>query len=99
MGKDVLISWDTLLMDTDFHYVSKVGEIDDTVNEKEIIIGNHVWIGCRATVLKGAALSDNCVVAAGSVVTKSFKETSALIAGNPAAIKRQGVEWVDERQI
>lgn len=99
MGKDILISWDTLFMDTDFHYVSKVGEIDNAVNEKEIIIGNHVWIGCRATVLKGAALSDNCVVAAGSVVTKSFKETSTLIAGNPVAVKRQGVEWVDERQI
>lgn len=97
MGKDVLISWDTLLMDTDFHYIAKVGEINTAVNEKEIVIGNHVWIGCRVTVLKGAALSDNCVVAAGSVVTKPFKETTALIAGNPAAVKRQGIEWTDLR--
>lgn len=97
MGRDVLISWDTLLMDTDFHYIAKVGEIHTAVNEKEIVIGNHVWIGCRVTVLKGVTLYDDNVVAAGSVVTKSFKEKSVLIAGNPATVRREGIEWIEER--
>lgn len=97
MGKDVLISWDTLLMDTDFHYISKAGDIKHVVNEKEIVIGNHVWIGCRVTVLKGTTLGDDCVIAAGSVVTKPFKEKSVLIAGNPTAVRREGIEWIIER--
>lgn len=97
MGRNVLISWDTLLMDTDHHYIAKVGEIYTAVNEKEIAIGNHVWIGCRVTVLKGVTLYDDNVVAAGSVVTKSFKEKSVLIAGNPAAVRREGIEWIIER--
>ncbi len=52
---------------------------------KEIIIGNNVWIGGAAIILPGVTLGDNVVVAAGSVVTKSF-ENNVLIAGNPAKV-------------
>lgn len=97
MGKDVLISWETLLMDTDMHYIAKAGDMSCAVNEKEITIGNHVWIGCRTTILKGTVLCDNCIIAAGSVVVKPFTETSALIGGNPAVVKRQNVEWTEVR--
>ena len=50
-GDDVLISWENLFLDTDFHDVLQDGQV---INQPEpIIIGNHVWIGCRCTVLKG----------------------------------------------
>ncbi len=34
----------------------------------EVIIGNRVWIGANCTILKGAHIGDDCVIAAGSVV-------------------------------
>lgn len=40
--------------------------------EQEIIIGEDVWIGANAVVLKGVNIGDGAVVAAGSVVTKSI---------------------------
>lgn len=40
--------------------------------EKEIIIGNDVWLGCNVVVLKGVVIGDGAVVAAGAVVTKSI---------------------------
>ncbi|MBE6730276.1 MAG: acyltransferase [Ruminococcaceae bacterium] len=50
----------------------------------KIEIGNNCFIGMGAIVLPGVKLADNCIVAAGSVVTKSFCEENSVIAGNPA---------------
>jgi acetyltransferase-like isoleucine patch superfamily enzyme len=38
--------------------------------EKPIIIGNDVWIGANAVILKGVEIGDGAVVAAGAVVNK-----------------------------
>jgi len=50
-----------------------------------IKIGNDVWIGAGAKILDGIDLGDGCVVAAGSVVTKSVVSYS-VVAGVPAKI-------------
>ncbi|MGL5001213.1 MAG: sugar O-acetyltransferase [Cetobacterium sp.] len=52
---------------------------------KPVKIGNNVWIGGRAVITPGVTLGDNVVVAAGSVVTKSFPD-NVIIGGNPARI-------------
>ena len=54
-------------------------------NAEEIFIGNNVWIGANCTILSGVTIGNNCIVAAGSVVTKSF-QNNLMIAGNPAKI-------------
>jgi len=50
-------------------------------------IGNRVSIGTSATILGGITIGDNAIVGAGSVVTKEVPE-NAIVAGNPARIKR-----------
>ena len=49
-----------------------------------IHIGDNCFIGMDALILPGVTLADNCIVGAGSVVTKSFCEPGSVIAGNPA---------------
>ena len=39
--------------------------------EKEITIGQNVWIGCNVVVLKGVDIGDGAVIAAGAIVTKN----------------------------
>lgn len=71
-----------------------------------IDIGNDVFIGARSTILPGVKIGDRCVVAAGSVVTKSVPSGS-IIGGNPAKIigdfdlfeKKVRKNWPTERLV
>ncbi len=55
------------------------------VIRKKIVLKDDVWIGVGATILSGINLGQGCVIAAGSVVTKSFPAYS-IIGGNPAKL-------------
>ncbi|MHC5228887.1 chorismate mutase [Enterococcus sp. LJL99] len=52
---------------------------------KPITIGDNVWLGGSSVVIPGVTLGNNVVVAAGSVVTKSFPD-NCVIGGNPAKV-------------
>ena len=57
------------------------------IEEKDsIVIGDNVWLGSNVIILPGVKLGNNCIVGAGSVVTKSFDKNDLVIAGNPARI-------------
>ena len=91
-GDDVLISWENLFIDTDFHHVKQNG---NAINPPEkIIIGNHVWIGCRCTILKGSTIPSNSILGARSLVNKAVGNTErAIIAGSPAKVLKSDVDW------
>ncbi len=57
---------------------------DITDNALPIIIGKHCWLGKGATILPGVVLGDFTIVGAGAIVSKSFPEGYAVLAGNPA---------------
>lgn len=90
IGKGSAISWNCQILDDDFHEI--VYENKTNVNQ-QIIIGNHVWIGSNVSIFKGVIIPNNCVVAANSVITKKFETENCLIAGNPAKIIRQNINW------
>ncbi len=54
-------------------------------SETPVIIGNDVWIGEKAIILKKVKIGDGSVIGAGSVVTKSVPPFS-VVSGNPAKI-------------
>ena len=53
-----------------------------------VVIGNHVWIGDKATILAGVHIGDNVIVAANAVVTKDVPSNS-VVAGAPAKIIKE----------
>ncbi len=56
IGKNCMISYDTEIRNTDSHMIYDL-ETKERINYgKEIEIGNNVWIGTRAIILKGAFL-------------------------------------------
>ena len=88
-GKDCLLSWDVLIMDTDFHKILVDGK---QVNyDKNIVIGNHCWIGCNSSIKKGVIIPDNCVIASDSVVTKELPKSNCVYINNEIA--KEQIEW------
>ena len=51
-----------------------------------ITIGKNCFIGARSVIMYGVSISDNVIVAAGSVVTKSINQSNVVVGGNPAKI-------------
>jgi len=56
------------------------------LNVNSIVLGDNCWIGAGAVILPGVSLGYHVIVAAGAIVTKSFKQNDILLAGNPAKI-------------
>jgi acetyltransferase-like isoleucine patch superfamily enzyme len=59
-------------------------DLDFHVCGKDIVLEEKCWIGMNSVILPGVHLGSNTIVAAGSVVTKSFKCGSIIIGGVPA---------------
>jgi acetyltransferase-like isoleucine patch superfamily enzyme len=98
IGSHCLISWNVGIADSDFHPLEPAQRLIDAqalapffkdrpqrpkLKTAPVKIGNNVWIGMNAVILKGVTIGENSVVAAGSVVTKSVSPNT-VVAGNPA---------------
>ena len=53
--------------------------------EEPIVIGDDCWIGTRVVILPGVHIGNQCVVAAGAIVTRSFADRS-IVGGVPARV-------------
>jgi len=92
VGELCMFSYGIVLRNHDSHRL-----IDSTTNQvinqpKDIVLGNHVWIGQNATILKGANVGDNSVIGFGSVVTSGC-EPGSVLAGVPAKVVRRSINW------
>lgn len=91
-GDDCLLSWDILVMDTDEHPL--YNKEDERINpDKAILVGNHVWIGCKCVLLKGAEVPDNTMVAAGTILKSAFAGNDQVIGGDPPTILKRDTRW------
>ena len=72
VGEDCMFSGEILVQTCDGHSIIQNG---CRVNpSKDIIFGNHVWVGQRVTVLKGSVIPQNSILGAGALVTGKFTE-------------------------
>ena len=82
IGNNVRIGSNTLITDTDWH-----SEDSRTSPDKNVTIGDNVWLGYGVKVLKGVSIGDNSVIGLGSIVTRDIP-ANCIAAGNPCKVIR-----------
>ena len=89
IGRHCLLATGVLIYDQDGHPLDaarrRAGEPSPPESVAPVTLGNDVWVGSGAVILKGVTVGDRAVVAARSVVTKDVPADS-VVAGNPARV-------------
>lgn len=89
IGKNVDIAPNVFIGNGTHGITPERERIADIELSKDIAIGDGCWLCANVSVLAGVTIGDKCVVAAGSVVTKSMPQSLQLIAGVPAVTKKK----------
>ncbi|MBK8805549.1 MAG: hypothetical protein IPO21_02405 [Bacteroidales bacterium] len=93
IGRDCLFSWDIKIRTSDGHSIIDLETNRAFNTPKDVKIGNHCWICEGVNIMKGSEIPDNSVVGAFALVTKKFETQNVVIAGFPAKIVRNNVNW------
>jgi acetyltransferase-like isoleucine patch superfamily enzyme len=83
IGSDCFLGPMVQIYDSDFHAVEPERRSAEPPLRAPVRIGDHVFIGASAIILKGVRVGDGSVIGAGAVVTRDVPERS-MAAGNPA---------------
>lgn len=67
-------------------------------DSKPIVIGENVWVGEYARILKGVTIGENSIVAANTVVTKDVPPNS-IVAGNPGKVVKTDIDKLPRKFI
>ena len=92
IGKHCLLSGGVSVSDYDGHPTDAVLRRTSPAPRESIepvVIGDDVWIGAAARILKGVTIGDRSIVGAGAIVTKDVPP-DVVVAGNPARV----VKWL-----
>lgn len=96
IGEDCMLSNGIRIITTDSHNVIDL-ESGKRINPaKNVIIGNHVWIGANCTINKGVSIGDNAIIAGNSVVTHNVP-ANTIVGGIPARVIKENITWDRKR--
>ncbi|ACS79571.1 acyltransferase [Maridesulfovibrio salexigens] len=95
IGEDCLISYGVHAWTGDAHSIVDATTGKRINHGRDITIGNHVWIGYEAVLLKGATIGHDSILGARTVLSKKIPP-QCLAAGNPAKIIKKNVTWDPE---
>ena len=88
IGRECVIADRVMMIDFDHGMV----EVDRPIRlqgiyKRDVRVGNNVWIGYGACILRGVTVGDNAVIGTNSVVTKDVPD-NAVVGGVPAQVIR-----------
>ncbi|GAB6900706.1 acyltransferase [Kineosporia succinea] len=92
IGEDCMFSFSVEIRTTDTHAIYDIDSGNRINPDKPILIGDHVWLGKQAIVLKGASIGSGSVAGARAIVSGKVPPLS-VVAGVPARVVRSNVVW------
>jgi len=95
IGRNVKIGGNVRIFDHDFHSLDPAARRDSARDAREartkpVVIGDDVFIGAQAIILKGVTIGDRSIIGAGSVVALKEIPPDSVVAGNPARLLQRG---------
>lgn len=98
IGDDCMFSADIYIRTSDGHtiYDETTKKVLNKPEKESVVIGNHVWLGNGATILKGTRIPNNSIVGKSTLVNKKFDEDNVILAGVPASIVKRNINWKRE---
>ena len=92
IGEDCMISHHVELQQSDQHLIFDLNTGKRINYSKDIIVGNHVWLGRECQLLAGAVIGDNSICGSRTVTSSNFP-SNVIIAGVPGKIIRSDIIW------
>ena len=98
LGEECVIADRAMFIDFDHGVVEVERPIRlQGIYKRDVEVGNNVWVGYGACILRGVSVGDNSVIGTNSVVTKDVP-ANAVVGGIPARIIRmreapRGLRW------
>jgi acetyltransferase-like isoleucine patch superfamily enzyme len=88
IGRECIIADRAMMIDFDHGMVEVERPIrEQGIYKRDVRVGNNVWIGYGACILRGVRVGDNCVIGTSSVVSGDIPD-NAVAAGVPARVIR-----------
>lgn len=93
VGKDCMFSSGGIVRNTDAHLLYEI-ETNKRMNQsRDILIGDHVWIGQNVTIMKAPYIGSGSILGIGTVA-KSRVPNNSILSGNPGKVmKKNEVYW------
>lgn len=92
VGPDCMLAYDVEVRTSDEHSILDASSGERINPDASVRIGEHVWFGAHAVVLKGVSIGNDSVIATGSIVSRDLG-AGVVAGGIPAKEIRDGVTW------
>ena len=85
LGRHALLGPEVFITASNYQTEPGIPVMDQPKLERDVVVGDDVWLGARVVVVPGVEIGDGCIVGASSVVTRSIPAGSIAV-GNPARV-------------
>ena len=89
IGRDVVMGPDVIIYSSSHEYRNIELPINQQgmMSHRPVKIGDNVWIGARCIILPGVTIGNNCIIGAGTVVTKNVPDNVVFCGQEGKVIK------------
>ncbi|MEM7511446.1 MAG: acyltransferase [Bacteroidota bacterium] len=88
IGKNVKCGANSTITDFDWHWVDPKRRDENGSKSSPVYIGDNVWLGLNAIVLKGVRIGENSIITPNSVVVKDIP-ANVIAGGNPCKVIKE----------